>query len=242
MIKFFRRIRERLVTERKLSKYLIYAIGEIVLVVIGILIALQINNWNELRKEQLEEGKLVLAIQKGFQFNKKEIEQNIEETYQTVTGSQNVLDLFLVPTEQLTNDRTDSIVRKMLAFSTFHPSDGALNNLISSGKLDIIKNDTLRDHLSNWNSLVIDVTEDEEYLREYFNTYLTPIIIKHLSSAPNSKFYRSSKELFENPEFENIVLKIHRMAEYQVSLYQGLEKEIDLILSMVKTHKTQRND
>ncbi|WP_432410515.1 DUF6090 family protein [Rasiella sp. SM2506] len=51
MIKFFRKIRQRLVAESKFSKYLLYAIGEIILVVIGILIALQINNWNEGRKE-----------------------------------------------------------------------------------------------------------------------------------------------------------------------------------------------
>ena len=51
MIKFFRRIRQKMLTENKFSKYLFYAIGEIILVVIGILIALQINNWNEERKE-----------------------------------------------------------------------------------------------------------------------------------------------------------------------------------------------
>src|SRR6056297_155228 len=51
MIKFFRKIRQKMLSENKFSKYLIYAIGEIVLVVIGILIALQINNWNESRKE-----------------------------------------------------------------------------------------------------------------------------------------------------------------------------------------------
>ncbi|MBD3892239.1 DUF6090 family protein [Olleya marilimosa] len=50
MIKFFRKIRQKLLSENKFSKYLIYAIGEIVLVVIGILIALQINNWSENRK------------------------------------------------------------------------------------------------------------------------------------------------------------------------------------------------
>ena len=49
MIKFFRKIRQRLLTENKVSKYLLYAIGEIVLVVIGILIALQVNNWNQIR-------------------------------------------------------------------------------------------------------------------------------------------------------------------------------------------------
>ena len=54
MIKFFRRIRQQLLNENKTSKYFKYAIGEIVLVVIGILIALQINNWNEERKENLK--------------------------------------------------------------------------------------------------------------------------------------------------------------------------------------------
>ena len=53
MIKFFRKIRQKLLTENKFSKYLLYAIGEIVLVVIGILIALQINNWNENISNQL---------------------------------------------------------------------------------------------------------------------------------------------------------------------------------------------
>ena len=57
MIKFFRKIRQRLLTENKFSKYLFYAIGEIVLVVIGILIALSINNWNENRKLRTEEIK-----------------------------------------------------------------------------------------------------------------------------------------------------------------------------------------
>lgn len=52
MIKIFRKIRQQLLTENKSSKYLIYAIGEIILVVIGILIALSINNWNESRKKK----------------------------------------------------------------------------------------------------------------------------------------------------------------------------------------------
>ena len=50
MIKFFRKIRQKMLTENKFSKYLLYAIGEIVLVVIGILIALQVNNMNEVEK------------------------------------------------------------------------------------------------------------------------------------------------------------------------------------------------
>ena len=55
MIKFFRKIRQNLISEGKTGKYLKYAIGEIILVVIGILIALQINNWNEVRKDKIAE-------------------------------------------------------------------------------------------------------------------------------------------------------------------------------------------
>ena len=62
MIKFFRRIRQQLLTENKFSRYLIYAIGEILLVVIGILLALQINNWNENQKQQHFANKLLLDI------------------------------------------------------------------------------------------------------------------------------------------------------------------------------------
>src|SRR5210317_1943342 len=71
MIKFFRKIRQDLLSEGKTGKYFKYAIGETVLVVIGILIALQINNWNEQRKADKAEGKALIA-------SKNEFEENIE--------------------------------------------------------------------------------------------------------------------------------------------------------------------
>ena len=52
MLRFFKNIRQQLASENKVMAYLRYAIGEILLVVIGILIALQVNNWNELRKQK----------------------------------------------------------------------------------------------------------------------------------------------------------------------------------------------
>ena len=54
MIKFFRHIRQSMINQNKTKKYLLYAIGEIILVVIGILIAIQINKWNENRKQKAE--------------------------------------------------------------------------------------------------------------------------------------------------------------------------------------------
>ena len=62
MIKFFRKIRQKLLVENRFNKYLLYAIGEIVLVVIGILIALQINNWNENRKNSIKINDALKAL------------------------------------------------------------------------------------------------------------------------------------------------------------------------------------
>ena len=62
MIKFFRKIRQHLLSENKFSKYLFYAVGEIILVVIGILIALQINNWNENRKTNIKIENSLIAL------------------------------------------------------------------------------------------------------------------------------------------------------------------------------------
>ncbi len=66
MFSFFRQIRQKLLTENRVSKYLLYAIGEILLVVIGILIALQVDNWNEERKKQREISQLLLDIEKDL--------------------------------------------------------------------------------------------------------------------------------------------------------------------------------
>ena len=72
MIKFFRKIRRKLLTENKFSKYLLYAIGEIILVVIGILIALQINNWNSLQNDRDIEQSTLKNL-------KAEFEENLEQ-------------------------------------------------------------------------------------------------------------------------------------------------------------------
>ena len=78
MIKFFRKIRQKLLTENKFTKYLIYAIGEIVLVVIGILIALQINNWNETRQIKKVEQEILYVLLEDLNSAKSYSAQYIE--------------------------------------------------------------------------------------------------------------------------------------------------------------------
>lgn len=90
MIKFFRKIRQKLVSENKISKYLIYAIGEIILVVIGILIALQINNWNEYKKERAKERVVLEDIINNLNRN-NELIRNSLVTIKKIDNSSDVI-------------------------------------------------------------------------------------------------------------------------------------------------------
>ena len=78
MIKFFRKIRQNLLSEGKTGKYIKYAIGEIVLVVVGILIALQINNWNEQRKYNKTEEQILIGLEEEFKASLAELKRITE--------------------------------------------------------------------------------------------------------------------------------------------------------------------
>ena len=82
MIKFFRKIRHRLLTENKFSKYLLYAIGEIILVVIGILLALQINTWNNNKIEKRKEHISLLQLKEGLKTDRDLLEYELEKAEQ----------------------------------------------------------------------------------------------------------------------------------------------------------------
>lgn len=93
MIKLFRKIRQRLLTENKFSKYMIYAMGEVLLVVIGILIALQVNNWNEWRKDRVKEKEILVNLVENFELNIEALESDIELLFKLNTSSRIVLNV-----------------------------------------------------------------------------------------------------------------------------------------------------
>jgi hypothetical protein len=90
MIKFFRKIRKQLLAENKMSSYLVYAIGEIFLVVIGILIALQINNWNERKQERQVEMEMLRELKSGLEGDLSDISHNLK-AHQRYLKSQEIV-------------------------------------------------------------------------------------------------------------------------------------------------------
>lgn len=78
MLTFFRHIRKGLLGSGQAKKYLLYAIGEILLVMIGILLALQVNNWNEWRKDRVKEKEVLQDLKENLERNERELEQSLD--------------------------------------------------------------------------------------------------------------------------------------------------------------------
>ena len=141
MIKFFRNIRKTLIEQNKMGKYLKYAIGEILLVVIGILIALQVNNWNESRKERLAEQKILKEILIDLEFSKEDLIRDIDINKENLKSAEKLKQILL--------DRKnigDSIIYLMndsYYATQFYPRTTGYQSLKSKG-LDLITNDSLR--------------------------------------------------------------------------------------------------
>ena len=202
MIKFFRNIRQKTLTENKFGKYLTYAIGEIILVVIGILIALSINNWNEQRKENINEQAILKRLEKEFISNREQLLDKIQFRNNLIESCRQLLAYF----DKSETAKRDSILVYLstIQSSTFDPIQ---NDLVSSGKIEILKDEELKQLLVNWSTDVIQLQEVEQIFRRFcgqrFYPYLNEIDIQrdvaytHWEDAP--------KNLLESKQVKNLI-------------------------------------
>jgi len=158
MIKFFRKIRQRLLSENKISKYLLYAFGEIVLVVIGIIIALQVNNWNEGRKDRVLEQDYYCRILDDFNLEKQHI-----ETYYTITDQKIEAAKQLLLDMHQSNKDNYTMLNNWIdtqRLPVYVPRRIAFDDLTTSGNLKLLTDIEIK------NSLVLYYGDLENILRQ----------------------------------------------------------------------------
>lgn len=158
----------------KTGKYFKYAIGEIVLVVIGILIALQINNWNEGKKERAQEQELLTQLQSEFKSNLEQLDQKTDLRNQMISASLKILNYIDYPKTR----HSDSII-KYLSLTALTPTfDPIVNDINSSGRIQLLQNSDLKERLARWTSEVIQVTEEEQTWLLIRNNEYVPMLSK----------------------------------------------------------------
>ncbi|MFC7357687.1 DUF6090 family protein [Jejudonia soesokkakensis] len=247
MIKFFRKIRQRLISENKFSKYLLYAIGEILLVVIGILIALQINNWNENRKSNLQERNALNNIHRDFLKNKELLEEIKHNTQLIMISGVQILNHTGSKEGPGTENKFNAWLNELYNSAPYYPQNGFLEDLLSSGKLSIFKNAELRNLLSSWKPEVeileegfITVDKNEDILNVYIlknGSWLNADQVDRNTrniKFPPSGFKVDNRDLLKALEFENLVENLVIAADSYYSSQKKADKLLEDIIALLE--------
>ena len=229
MIKFFRKIRQNLLSENKFSKYLIYAIGEIILVVIGILIALGISNWNQNKTAIAKENKALDNLILDLYEQSDQLDDFISGENEFYKAGIYLSENYAKNKEFQINDTLFSKLNLLGARITFKPINTTFQELISTGNIGLIRNDKLRRRLirffneidriskisANNNTNIVDglynpvLFESTVFVHKYdYKSEFSKLVFKDLSKDQNRIFnsesmknlFSASKNIVEIPE------------------------------------------
>ncbi len=255
MITFFRKIRNQLIVEKKIGNYLFYALGEIVLVVIGILIALAINNYQQHVTDGKKEQTYLIGLNEEFKISKAKLEVLIEVNRSNYEGAKKLVEFIDADSIAITEKQLSELLYKAFAFDiAFNPNNALLNEMINSGSVKDITNTQLRIQLTNWISTMVDIGQQEHDLgiqRERVlnmfgtdeNSLRTIIDLAGVSTQmglPKRKKELSNLGLLESTEFENNLLSFILTAyATETAHYIPLMHDLNAILDLIdkETHQ-----
>ncbi|WP_242095170.1 DUF6090 family protein [Aestuariivivens sediminicola] len=173
MIKFFRNIRQQLLSRNRFSKYLLYAIGEIVLVVVGILIALQVNNWNEQRKRHKLKDVYKRALIEDLEKDVNQLKIDIDTTIWDIENCKAIGDK--ISKNEFDIDSLIKLYRNDFHFFIYVERNfnrNTIEALLSTGNIDLFK-DSIYDDLMRFNNLQKEVVSAIETELGFYTNYLT---------------------------------------------------------------------
>ncbi len=248
MIKFFRKIRYDLMEKNKTGKYLKYAVGEIVLVVIGILIALQINNFNNSIQETKIEQAYLLSLQTEYKTNLEKINISLQRNKDRVHAVEDMLTLFDANVLDTTSDKaiSDIMYSVFSGEATFQPSNGVLTDIISSGNLNLIQNEKLRQRLASFESTLDFLTLMENAVKVLKSKLKNQLSengsVRKLLKDRGRSFEHGSisdsmnnRQIFSLIEFENNLLDYYLTisATNGPRVFGGIKEQIEQILAEI---------
>lgn len=206
MIPFFRKLRRQFLANKQLGRYLLYALGEVLLVMVGILLALQVDNWNEERKERKEELELLAALKTDLVLTRNEMD--------TIVGyNQKYLEGYRLIHRFIEKDKPyapalDSAFTNLDIWATPYLSTMTYETIQNKGT-DIIRNDSLKRHIVRfYNQDFKSITEDVVRWEWSFNQNTTqPIMLAHVRRILDSGLARPNdfEALKTNDPFRNFL-------------------------------------
>ncbi len=252
MIKFFRHIRKDLMEKNKTGKYLKYAIGEIILVVIGILIALSINNWNEGNKQQLRTENLILRLEKQISQNIEKAQKEKENIKNQVEQMTSLMLMIGNPLKAFDQTELDYIMDRSLLDHRLSLDLNTLAEAQDNGEIATIKNDSLRIALYKLSTLFKNIEQRQKIANADNLNFMQPYFYKNINGrniASNiNKNYKEKigdsklknhnyAKILNDREFENMLDVRIFYAQSMVVYYEELEEYLEYIKELLDKEK-----
>jgi hypothetical protein len=252
MINFFRKIRKKLADDNKPLKYVRYVIGEIVLVVFGILIALQINNWNESKKLDLKKQDLIYRLTEQVSKNIANSLYQIESEKERVNKITALMLMIGKPFEQNSQRKLDTLMSYSMYDFSFFLDLNTLTEAKDNGEISLIKNDSLRSWLYGFISYKNIIQQRILIANNDNNNYYVPYLYKNINLrsqyANEDESYRNrigySKlkknnydQILMDREFENLLSLRLDYAEEFLSTFQNLNGNLEFLKELLDKEK-----
>lgn len=244
MLKFFRNIRKKLASENKVAKYLRYSIGEILLIVVGILIALQVNNWNESQKDKNEEELIVSNLNFESKKNLKLLREHQIVFKESIQSCNLIMDLIGRPENEIEKYNLDSLISKIIDVFDYSPTQNVINEIFSSGKMKLISSDSLKSTIFEWSAALNEKEEAWETLDQFTQQMFIPYLTKHASLRNIDRYgflnwehkskLKTDHNYFNDIEFENNVDNQAWSLVYYTMQLDVLEKTLEKIIRLSK--------
>jgi hypothetical protein len=171
MLFLLRQIRRKLLTDNKVTTYLLYAIGEIFLVVVGILIAVNIDDWNETSKRRQQEIKYLKNLVVDLSIDLENLDLIIDFRDQKIAAASTLLKL--KPPETIKELTTyDSLMWKVSAWTSYTPRTNTIDELISSGNFNLLSSDSIKTRLLDIRQLNLQLANVREHMRREYDYYI----------------------------------------------------------------------
>jgi hypothetical protein len=221
--------------QNKTGRYLKYAIGEIVLVVIGILIALSINNWNQQRIASKKENTLLSELHQEFKENKSQFDRVVENHQLAFDACDAIIAKFPIDPKTVNMDSLSGRMGGLKKRWTFNPSQGIINSLVSTSSFELISNRELRKLLVSWNDVLLDFQEDELNSKKFVMEVLNPFLNNHFHYTSFFSDPRLDLSILESAVFENL---IYQRKEHLIDIlgrddeFSNIQKTIDRIIEL----------
>ena len=238
MIKFFQKIRQNLIVENKTSKYFKYAIGEIVLVVIGILIALQLNDWNDARKNQNYEQEILLLINQNLENDSIVLTEGLKKSKKANKLTDKLLEQVALGNY---GDSLNYWMGKIICFERFNSQSSAFEVLKSKGIETISNNELQLALISYYDETLYNLYQALNDVEGSFKADWLPVIKQEFSDFKWREYCKptDSKAFFENPS--NLTLfKLYK--DNRLGSVYNLEQALEKISEIKKLSKTTQND